>query len=115
MRFRMCKKILFFALLIVILLLTLIILLNWNGIILYLYSLYKNDQLVKWASVVVNLFVVIIALFLNITLEYIRRPRFRIDCGIEQPWQKQTKSTDANDSIVQMHLRLRVLNVGRTC
>jgi hypothetical protein len=115
MRFRIRKKILFFALIIFSLLLILIVLLNWNRVILSLHSLYKNDQLVKWASIIVNLAVVIIALFLNITVEYIRRPRFRIDCGIEQPWQKQTRVKDVNDNIKQMHLRLRVWNVGRTC
>lgn len=114
MMFRMRKKKLFFAAIIFFLLLTLIVLLNWNSVILNLYSLYKNDQLAKWASVVVTLAVVIIALFLNTTLEYIRRPRFRIDSGIEQPWQTQTKSKGADD-IVQMHLRLRICNVGRTC
>lgn len=110
----MRKKNLFFGAIIFFLLLTLIVLLNWNRVIINLNSLYKNDQLAKWASVVVNLAVVIIALFLNITLEYIRRPRFRIDSGIEQPWQMQTKLKGADD-ISLMHLRLRICNVGRTC
>lgn len=111
--FRKRKKVLFFSLLICSLVLILIILIKWKDIISFLHILYVDELLVKWAGVIVNISIIILTLFLNITLGYLRRPRFKIDCGMGSPWQKQTKLA-AYDDVVQMHLRFRVTNVGRT-
>lgn len=113
MRFRKRKKVLFFSLLICSLALILIILFKWKGIITFLHNLYVDELFVKWAGVIVNISIIILTLFLNITLGYFRRPRFKIDSGMGSPWQKQTKLA-GNDDVVQMHLRFRVTNVGRT-
>jgi len=118
MRFRKRKKVLIFSLLIFPLILILIILFKWKDIISFLHILYLDEVLVKWAGVIVNITIILLTLFLNITLGYFRRPRFKIDCDIGPPWQIQTKLAAANDDkddVIQMHLRFRVTNVGRTC
>lgn len=76
-------------------------------------EIYKDPQLVQWAGVVVNLSVVVLALFLNTLAEHWKRPRFRVDTGDGPPWKARTKLPDTVDAML-MHERIRIRNVGRT-
>jgi hypothetical protein len=93
----------------------LIVVKNANSIYSFLRSLYKDEVLLKWISIFLSFFTILFALTLNVALEHFRRPRFKIDSGIREPWQTQTKVKDGNEDIIQIHLRLRVSNVGRSC
>jgi hypothetical protein len=44
-------------------------------------EIYKDPYLVRWAGVIVNLSVVVVALFLNTLADYWKRPRFQVDTG----------------------------------
>ena len=93
-----------------------VVVLLWRstGNILTLFATWYSDtQLVAWAGVVVNLAVVGVALFLNALLDKFRRPRFRVTCGEEPPWQVEKKADEVGD-LQQLHVRLQVQNVGRS-
>ena len=74
---------------------------------------YSDTSLVAWAGVVANLAVVGVALFLNLLLESLRRPRFQVACQGMHPWQVVLKADEA-ENIQLLYVRLQVQNVGRT-
>src|SRR5712692_4492696 len=74
---------------------------------------YSDTRLVAWASVVVNLAVVVIALFLNVLFDKFRQPRFRVTCREARPWQVEKEAHEVGDPKL-LHVRLRVQNVGRS-
>ncbi|MDF2434134.1 MAG: hypothetical protein JWP44_3765 [Mucilaginibacter sp.] len=76
---------------------------------------HTDDVFLKWVSIFVSFITIIFALTLNIVLEYFRRPRFRIDTGTSERWQKKTKVQNEKEEIIQMHLRFRISNVGSSC
>jgi hypothetical protein len=78
-----------------------------------LVAWYFDKTLVEWAGVVVNLAVVGVALFLNVLLDKLRQPRFRITGGDAPPWQL-VKDSETRDT-KELFVKLRVKNVGRTC
>jgi hypothetical protein len=74
---------------------------------------YSDTHLVAWAGVVVNLAVVVIAVFLNVILDSFRQPRFSVTCREAPPWQVE-KATDEDEESRLLYVRLRVQNVGRS-
>jgi len=74
---------------------------------------YADTHLVAWASVVVNLAVVVIAIFLNVLLDRFRQPRFHVTCRETRPWQVEIR-TDELGAPRLLYVRLQVRNVGRS-
>jgi hypothetical protein len=52
----------------------------------------------------------LVALFINVFLPYLRKPRFRVSCGEDLPWQVFT--TDESGGTSMLHVRLKVQNIG---
>ena len=75
-------------------------------------QLLKQDHIIGWASVLANLMVVFVALFLTILHEHYKRPRFSISADKESPYQVISHLDDENIDL--LHVRLKIENNGRT-
>ena len=78
-----------------------------------IFTWYSDTQLVAWVGIVVNLAVVVVALFLNILLEKFRQPRFHVKYGQGPPWQIE-KTVNEPEKVQLLHVRLQIENVGRS-
>lgn len=75
-------------------------------------EILSDKNIVAWVGVGVNLAVVFVALFMNILREHLKKPRFRISCGQEPPWQISKVMSEKNSNKKRLYIRLRVENSG---
>ena len=75
---------------------------------------FRSPQVVAWAKVIATLFVVFLALFLNILRGDYQRPRFNITYDSIPPYQVVTNLSNLGESEQILHVRLCVQNIGRT-
>jgi len=74
-------------------------------------SFFSSKQVVAWVAVIVNLCVVIIALFVNVLHDYLTKARFQITCGMQTPWQLLEHISEVEDTH-RLYIRLHIQNVG---
>jgi hypothetical protein len=73
-------------------------------------KILRDNVVIAWVGVGVNLAVVFVALFINVLREHLRKPRFIITCGREPPFCKVKSGTGSNEKF--LFLRLRIENSG---
>ena len=75
-------------------------------------GILRDNAVIAWVGVGVNLSVVFVALFMNVLREHLNKARFQVSCGEEPPWVVREVVGEAGSSKERLYLRLRVKNSG---